>query len=34
MDRSFLKGVVATVVVLYVYHHFIGAVPGGKTKAA
>ena len=31
MDRGFVKGVVATVVVLYVYHHFIRQLPGGKS---
>jgi hypothetical protein len=29
-SRDFWFGVVATVLVTYGYHHFVGAIPGGK----
>ena len=34
MNRDFVKGAVFAVVGLYVWHHFVGAVPGGKSKAS
>lgn len=32
MDRGFVKGVVVTLVVLYVVHHFVTPLPGGKSQ--